>query len=263
MDNDYLVIETPQLFLKTDINTYLTEIVVRGRWNGELGSAVTRALRACLAETPQAVVIDLCDLVDTTGASAATWHTAGEFAASRRPPIDLILCAAPAPVRERMNSRGNGLVRVAGSLSEARARAPWPLPVRRRRMALAPEFRAAAPARAMVTGACRQWGLSRLADAARLIMHELVVNAVEHAATDLVAAVSIRGSALHLAVHDREPALPYVVPHDPAAGSPIEQRGAGLRIVRAAATSWGALPCAVGKVVWACLSLDAGGTVPR
>ena len=45
-------------------------------------------------------------------------------------------------------------------------------------------------------------------------------------------------------------------------GELIEQRGTGLRLVQATATAWGAMPCAVGKVVWATITITPEGRTP-
>lgn len=110
----------------------------------------------------------------------------------------------------------------------------------------------------MVAEACREWQLPQLTHPARLIMSELVSNAAAHAGTDMVAAVSLRQHLLHLAVRDFTTTLPRLIDHDHDGrlGSIIEQRGAGLHLVRRAATGWGALPCAGGKVVWATLAVN-------
>jgi hypothetical protein len=109
---------------------------------------------------------------------------------------------------------------------------------------------------------CLSFGLPRLATAARLISAELISNAVEHARTELDVVVSVRGDVLHLGVYDREPGLPQVADQEPWHPDRLrDQRGAGLWLVDAAATAWGALPWHSGKVVWATLAID-GRTAP-
>jgi anti-sigma regulatory factor (Ser/Thr protein kinase) len=119
---------------------------------------------------------------------------------------------------------------------------------------LPPEPTSAKQARLMIADACRAWHLTHLQDPAKLVISELVANAIQHARTDLLVTVSRRGTGLYLAVRDGSPALPRLRPSAVAGGSP-GGGGRGLRIVQHAAAAWGALPTHdhTGKVVWAAL----------
>ncbi|MDI6105116.1 ATP-binding protein [Actinoplanes sp. NEAU-A12] len=256
MDNSFLVRESDRLRVRHDFDAAVTEVFVRGSWDPGLRTVAAHSVRACLAECPRAVLVDLSGLSDPAAESVATWHTAARYTAARCPASELILCGVAEPVRPRLDGAE---IQTAGSVREARARlgrVPW---TQRRQLRLPSEPGAAVTARSLAEDACHVWDMAHLVTAARLVMSELTANAVEHAGTDVVAVVSLRGPVLHLAVQDFTARLPQLIEHDlDRPGSPVEQRGAGLRLVRRAATAWGALPCVEGKVVWATLAVDGG-----
>jgi hypothetical protein len=98
---------------------------------------------------------------------------------------------------------------------------------------------------------------------ARLLMSELVTNAVEHARSSLVATVGRRGQGLHLTVADELSTPPRLVrPIRPSPHLPLDERGRGLQTVTAIATAWGSLPTRSGKIVWATLQ-PPGEDAPR
>jgi hypothetical protein len=119
-------------------------------------------------------------------------------------------------------------------------------------VALAPEPDAASLARTLVADACLAWRLPELLHPARRVMSELILNAVEHAGTDVVVTITRRGNRLHLAVSDGDPRLPRLrVPAPVRRGAPLDERGRGLQVVQAAATGWGTVRTPTGKIVWA------------
>ncbi len=118
------------------------------------------------------------------------------------------------------------------------------------RVTLAPDRTATATARQIVERVCRAWHLDQVLETAQLVITELVSNVVRHAGTEMEIRLSARPGALHLAVHDREPAAP-----EPAAiADPWAETGRGLLVIAALTSDWGATPTADGKVVWAVLS---------
>jgi anti-anti-sigma regulatory factor/anti-sigma regulatory factor (Ser/Thr protein kinase) len=133
----------------------------------------------------------------------------------------------------------------AGALA-AHARLPGP---RRMELALTAEPDATSAARDLVDRACAQWKVTHLADAAALIITELVANAVEHAGTPMQVSVVLRRRHLHLAVRDESP-LPLE-----RSGGEDEEPGRGLLIVEGMSSAWGCVHTADGKVVWATLRL--------
>ncbi len=256
MNNTFLLVETPQLSITHHPDQYRTEMTVHGTWDDDLRTTASHGLRAGVAETPQALIVDLSQLIDPVGASAPTWRTASRYAATRRPAVNLVFCGVPPEVLSRLETGSAGrAATVTETMAAARrvAQRPQSAPYRRR-LTLAMRDDAASAGRTMAGDACLAWGLRGLSYPARAIMSELITNAVEHAGNALMAGVSVRGDVLHLAVQDGDSALPRLIEASPyRPGEAVEQRGAGLRLVRATASAWGALPCPVGKVVWATL----------
>ena len=123
-----------------------------------------------------------------------------------------------------------------------------------------------------------------LYDDAALALTELVANAVMHAATPLVVAISCERGMVEIAVHDGNPSMPAIRPHrtdiegdirralaaeadaaaEAAAIGPIDERdprvyvgdagslagGRGLLLVDALSAQWGVSPLSDGKAVW-------------
>ncbi|WP_433790297.1 ATP-binding protein [Actinoplanes sp. CA-252034] len=240
-----------------DADTAVIELSVWGGWDRRLAAQARTVLDKCLAEHPTGVIVDLHQLRDPHAVSASLWLTACSQGAAMEPPIAVAVCVpATAPLARRLRRLGarDWLVLYA-TVPQARdaMAGGHPLPDRMH-LALPPDPAAALPARSLVTDACAGWGLGHLRERARLVISELVVNAAEHAGTDVEVIVSSRGAgaALHLAVYDGDPVLPRV--RDPVPGllgPSLSDRGLGLRIVSAAASSWGALPARGGKLVWA------------
>ncbi|BCY09941.1 anti-sigma regulatory factor [Actinoplanes sp. L3-i22] len=257
MNVPFLVVDTPQVSCVSESGDAATQVVVRGRWDGALRQETSRVLRACVAEAPLVVLVDLAQLQDPFGESASTWHIAGRFAVEAGRQVTLVLCAAPPAVRRRMSTGGGDHVLVlADSVDAARADEPVLTGgVRQRHMTLPAQHAACVLARTMAGGACLAFGAAHLADPARLIVSELVANALQHAGTEVDVWVSLRGPVVHLAVQDGNPELPRVLEAAPERGAALPRSGLGLRAVSAAATAWGALPSRRGKVVWATLAI--------
>jgi anti-sigma regulatory factor (Ser/Thr protein kinase) len=114
---------------------------------------------------------------------------------------------------------------------------------------LSPDPGAAAHARRLVTEVSGPWS-STLADVARLLVSELVSNAIRHGRGDIGLRVRFtdRG-VLRVEVSDANPDPPYLVYPPPSAD---EESGRGMEIVHALAHSWGTRPGtgSIGKTVW-------------
>ncbi|MEV4704284.1 ATP-binding protein [Actinoplanes sp. NPDC049316] len=255
MNGPYLVMDSPRISCVIEPGQVVTQVVVRGPWDDWLRQETARVLRACVAEAPALLLIDLAGLTDPAGDSASTWQTMARYAAESDPHVAVVLCAAGPTVRQRVSVRsGRREVQLADTVDAALAAAPAPDGlVRQQHMVLPPHPGASALARTMAGEACLAYGVAHLLHPARLIVSELVANAVEHSGTDMDVRVSLRGALLHLAVQDRSRDLPRLLDlgEDPAA---LRKRGMGLRIVAATATAWGAMRCQPGKVVWATLA---------
>ncbi|WP_330310567.1 ATP-binding protein [Streptomyces sp. NBC_00523] len=112
----------------------------------------------------------------------------------------------------------------------------------------------ACDARLLTSSALGVWGLGGVEDEARLVITELMSNAVTHARRDYVRVSVMRRDLLvvRLAVADFSRDLPRLR----AAGAE-EERGRGLAIVEAVtAGRWGAEPRRWGKQVWADLEMS-------
>jgi hypothetical protein len=124
----------------------------------------------------------------------------------------------------------------------------------RLRLGLFPVDSAAATARRLVDRACVQWGLPALRDTARLVVTELVSNAVRHGTVAASAAVEVtlarHTGAVYVSVRDRSRRLPR--PGGPV--PPTVEGGRGLLVVGLMSRAWGATPTVDGKVVWASLA---------
>ncbi|MBW6435479.1 ATP-binding protein [Actinoplanes hulinensis] len=242
-----------------DADTAVIELSVWGGWDRRRSVQARTVLDKCLAEHPTGVIVDLHRLRDPHAVSAPLWLTACAQGAALQPPVAVAVCVpANAPVARRLRRLGarDWLVLYA-TVSQARAALAGrnALPDRLH-LALPPDPAAAMQARSLVSDACAGWGLGHLCERARLVISELVVNAAEHAGTDIEVVVSSRGSgpaaAVHLAVYDGDLVLPRVCDPVPGPlGPSLVDRGLGLRIVGSAASAWGALPARGGKLVWA------------
>ena len=229
-------------------------VAVHGSWNERSLVRLGEVVDECLAEQPPAVVLDLHRLDDPAGDSAPLWLTAARTAESMHPPVRLALCPPPGTaLAARLDRRDAAwFAPVFATVPQARvALTAGALVPECRRLSLPPEPDSAGQARGLVADACRSWSLPRLVFTARLVMSELVANAVEHAGTDLLVSVARRGSSLYLAVHDGSVALPRLL--EPSPGARLDRRGQGLRLVDEIASSWGARRThdRTGKVVWA------------
>ena len=121
---------------------------------------------------------------------------------------------------------------------------------------LEPTKRAAAGARRLVHEACTAWGADHLGSAARLVVSELVNNAVVHAGTTLEVTVASNGRFLRIAVQDGSAIEPRLV-LDSLLAPALAKHGWGLRLVQEHSAHWGSTRVDGGKIVWAHLALDA------
>jgi anti-sigma regulatory factor (Ser/Thr protein kinase) len=118
------------------------------------------------------------------------------------------------------------------------------------------ELRSAAEARRFAEHTLEAWGCAALVESARLLVSELVVNAVLHAHTEARLSLRYDGSVLHVEVADGSTAVPRR-----RAYSPTATTGRGLMIVDAVADSWGVEvdAAARSKRVWFDLAMTSAG----
>lgn len=107
-------------------------------------------------------------------------------------------------------------------------------------------------ARRLVGQALGVWHRDVLADAARLVVTELVANAVEHAQGDSIRVTVTRldDGGVRVGVVDKSGGRPV-----PRVARPDEIGGRGLAIVGHMAAAWGTDPLPDGKRVWAVVSV--------
>lgn len=109
------------------------------------------------------------------------------------------------------------------------------------------DLTAASLARRHVEDVCRGMSTQNL-EIARLLVSELVTNAVRHGSGSVVLVVSLDRGGMRAEVHDESPAMPVIVEWQA-----LMEGGSGLRLVATLANRWGAEPRPdgmPGKRVW-------------
>ena len=116
------------------------------------------------------------------------------------------------------------------------------------------ERESATAARRFAERTLHDWRCEALLESTRLLVSELVINAVLHAASPAHVRLRLADGRLRVEVSDDSPALPRRQPFSPTAPS-----GRGLRIVDALASDWGVeqRDGPPGKTVWFELTHDA------
>ncbi|MGV9427203.1 SpoIIE family protein phosphatase [Streptomyces sp. NPDC003656] len=105
--------------------------------------------------------------------------------------------------------------------------------------------REVARARRLVADRLKEWGLPEAVETARLLVSEVVTNAVRHGGGGSVGLRVVRTDALLFEVTDAEPELPRLL-----AAGPEDEQGRGLRVVTRLAREWGASGSGHRKTVW-------------
>lgn len=116
---------------------------------------------------------------------------------------------------------------------------------REARLALRPVPASAALARLFVERTLGDWGCNGLLDASRLLVSELVTNAVLHARTDVELSVRLVPRGVRVEVSDGSSGAPVVRHYEDEA-----MTGRGLALVEELASTWGVDERAGGKTVW-------------
>jgi len=113
------------------------------------------------------------------------------------------------------------------------------------RASFPPDVRSASEARHFAERTLGEWGLDDLLEATRLLVSELVVNAVVHAGTESELVLKSDGASLHVEVLDRSTAAPVLGEYSPTAPG-----GRGLLILDELADQWGVDVGHGSKTVW-------------
>lgn len=110
----------------------------------------------------------------------------------------------------------------------------------------------AGKARALVSRACRDWGVPQITDDAELVVTELVENAVRHARTPCDVDVELTGRDLRIEARDGSTAPPRRMFPD------LDRTGGrGLMLIDMLCRDWGFDVGQDGKRVWAVLAVGA------
>jgi len=244
-----------------DRETGLSYVTLHGLVTSTRAVSIWAAVDKCLAECPAAIVVDLRRAVfDTVTLSLLyAWYRRADEAG-----VALEYVASGQLARRMESGAAQHYLTAYRTLGQA-AEAALGRPARRWvRQRLAPEPLASAIARNTVGDMCLTWGLRPLLYPARLLVGELVDNAVTHAGTDIELTVGIQGSYLHIRVRDGHPGWPSPRAKDvPDARTPLDVRGNGVQLLTRHATSWGTVSHAVGKTVWATLRLPPAPPEPE
>lgn len=213
------------------------------------GSAIREQLLKCLAEQPDALLIDLSAMTVDQPLALSIFKVVLRQAA-RWPGTPILFCAPCPRTRQLLSTAANHRLPLYPSVGAALTH----LHDQRRTVPsiseeLLPVAGSTRHARDIATEVCVRWDLSALIAPASLIVTELVANVVDHARTMMTLRLSLRERYLNIAVRDGSPQPPA-----PALGMPLEAAsGRGLLLVNELAYSWGYLPSTTGKVVWAAL----------
>ncbi|MFC0533999.1 ATP-binding protein [Phytohabitans kaempferiae] len=236
----------------------LAVVRVTGRLTLRGAARLRVALLKSLAEQPFAVLVDVAGMAVDEDMSLTVFMAAARHAAAW-PAAPIILCSASPEARAALCRVGaDRHVTLCADLDQGRAvaaRRELPEQVRDQLSASPTSVPAA---RRMVTALCERWELSGVVSPARLVISELVANAVRHAGTSVELTITRSRRHLHLAVRDyhrqRSP-----VRRPPAESEPDRR---GLLLVEAVSANWGCTLLPDGKVTWASLS-RAPRPVPR
>jgi DNA-binding NarL/FixJ family response regulator len=100
-------------------------------------------------------------------------------------------------------------------------------------------------ARRFVDDTLDRWECGEILDTVKLLVSELVTNALIHARTDAAVAVVLLRDVIRVEVADGSPVRPQ-----PRSPEPHEPNGRGLQLVERMASAWGVTERQPGKVVW-------------
>jgi anti-anti-sigma factor len=213
---------------------------------------VRRALLKHLADQPDAVICDLAGVEAIDPACASVFAAVAHRPRSRWPDSHLLVCGARPPVAAALTRQGTPrFLPVYDTVDQALAQARSRPPFLRERLGLATTLEAFTTAGSFAGQVCQRWQLEELAETARSLAGELVIDAVFAQGShlgDIELRVELRAGGLLLAVHSGAPSLAVTpVDHD---GDP----GSGLKVVQRLTQDWGVRRQAdTSRVVWCIL----------
>jgi anti-anti-sigma regulatory factor len=218
------------------------------------GAATVRdSLLKCLAEQPQALLVDLCHMRLADDDAMSVFFAVAQQAA-KWPGVPMVLCS-PTPDAADLLRRGSvdrcipvvtSVAAATRSMSLGEVPAPPSLSED-----LLPTTGAGRRAREVATEACLRWDLPILVGPTTTVVTELVNNVVAHAHTMMRLRLTLRQRHLHVTVTDGSTKPPLL-----RSGVLVDDlSGRGLALVDTLATRWGHLLTGGGKAVWATLAL--------
>jgi anti-sigma regulatory factor (Ser/Thr protein kinase) len=236
-----------------------TLLSARGELSLRTVPALRRALDKQLADRGR-VLVDLSGL-------AVTWRPALELfptamaATTGWPAARLVLFGADPGTARLLAAQPQFTASVHVAAGEAEA--VELLDVRPHRLSrlveLAPGPQAPKWGRLLVEAVHEDWELADVdLQAARMVVSELVSNAVLHAGTSSVLTVTLTGNAFQIGVRDFGPGAGP----GPADARPGDLDRMGMVLVGAVCRSWGVIRHDDGKTVWAALPRRTGGAAP-
>lgn len=229
--------------------------IIEVRVSGMLTRAGAASLRSglgkCLAEAPPAVIVDISRL--KTADKTALMVFAAAAIGQQAPAVPLLLARPSPQLRRQLRGTITWFVTVYDTLRQAREAARQGPVALQQRLTLPPTIDAPAYARRLIDGVCEHWKLGPTVGIARVVVTELVSNAVIHAATPVTVVVRLTDTHLYLSVLDGSPDLPVRAPCDVSATP--QATGNGLYLVDVLCAAWGTIPLMNGKRVWAAIRL--------
>jgi anti-sigma regulatory factor (Ser/Thr protein kinase) len=232
-----------------DIGLDVTVVSVTGPVT--LGSTpkLRDVLSKSVAECPNAIVLDLTR-VTTVDPVALTVVPLVAGQERHLPNVAVHVCVGAPQRHSPLVSAALGAVPVHTTVAAALAEiAGSRRPAGRTELDITPVPRSIGVAREAALTACVHWDLMHVCESVRLIVSELVTNAIVHAGRGIRLELALRDAFVHVRVRDGTTAPPRRP--DPVADGPPRPGGRGLYLVDTYSSAWGYRLDGGGKMVWA------------